>query len=763
MMKLQKDTKRLQRLFRERKAVFRMIALLTATTLLIVLLLSALLYSAFRRIELQRGRASAENSFVQLTSVVDAVSVNAQGVGLQVMLDELCSELLMAGRPEMADTILLGRASRQLSLYSYIHSYIDSIYIYNRHAGVVATDTFYSRLSEGAFNDPDAVEMMDHYGDYEHAMPVRRVIERDHFGSLINRPVYTFVYPWFSHTSELDCAVVVNLSQQWLTDALHALPDLNKSSLRVMGGPDNLMVDFSKDSAFDWDDPAFAPEMGDEGIVTLKEYTQYGYRYVVTTLRVGAWDYVRVTDWEAVFPGVGAIRRAAVWIVCLVLLAAALLCLANGLSAWRMYAKMDERNRELASDQRLHLQHARSALLFDLITGGTLRYAQLDKKLQDYGLALHSGQPVSLLALKIVGHQQLVDEADPDDLYLYRYGVCNILEELAAPHFACAGIQAGNENLYFILGKKLEAPAELDALNAILTDFSQKVTQLVPWRFFAVSAGYWTTLDSLGPVKQELDRCLPDSIFYPAFSHLILSEAQARRGPAPEYPQEAERRILDALRSGNTDEVERQYGRFEADVAGRGYTDYMAAVSMLAFKVTALAAELGDSGAQAPNYGDFLLEVRAAQSTGEVGALFAGLFESVQALAEQGRRKQSVAHRLQMVDEFIQQHYRDSNLTPGVLADRLHLSPAYLAKLFKKNRRISLSEHINLVRIEQVAARLTTTDLPAREIALDCGFTNPNYFYTLFKKIYGYTPQTYRTRMRAAPNGNEDGGVHPES
>lgn len=40
---------------------------------------------------------------------------------------------------------------------------------------------------------------------------------------------------------------------------------------------------------------------------------------------------------------------------------------------------------------------------------------------------------------------------------------------------------------------------------------------------------------------------------------------------------------------------------------------------------------------------------------------------------------------------------------------------------------------------------LVNTDMTITSIAEAAGFTNPNYFYTIFKKETGLTPAAYRT------------------
>jgi AraC-like DNA-binding protein len=50
---------------------------------------------------------------------------------------------------------------------------------------------------------------------------------------------------------------------------------------------------------------------------------------------------------------------------------------------------------------------------------------------------------------------------------------------------------------------------------------------------------------------------------------------------------------------------------------------------------------------------------------------------------------------------------------------------------------------------------LMETDVLVKEIALSVGFVNENYFFTVFKKQFGITPNEYR-RMARLKNSTID-------
>lgn len=71
-------------------------------------------------------------------------------------------------------------------------------------------------------------------------------------------------------------------------------------------------------------------------------------------------------------------------------------------------------------------------------------------------------------------------------------------------------------------------------------------------------------------------------------------------------------------------------------------------------------------------------------------------------------------------------------------------SQSTVSHLFKKHTSMSVKEYINELRISQAKKLLTATDLPILTVSELCGFSNPNYFPTAFKKHTGKTPTDFR-------------------
>ena len=84
------------------------------------------------------------------------------------------------------------------------------------------------------------------------------------------------------------------------------------------------------------------------------------------------------------------------------------------------------------------------------------------------------------------------------------------------------------------------------------------------------------------------------------------------------------------------------------------------------------------------------------------------------------------------------------------VAKHVHLSPAYLSELFKKETGMSFIDYKTIIRIEYAKKLLCTPSMNISEISGKVGYSDPKYFSKLFKKITGKTIYEFRKEFRNA-------------
>nr|WP_272873286.1 response regulator [Alteribacter salitolerans] len=116
-----------------------------------------------------------------------------------------------------------------------------------------------------------------------------------------------------------------------------------------------------------------------------------------------------------------------------------------------------------------------------------------------------------------------------------------------------------------------------------------------------------------------------------------------------------------------------------------------------------------------------------------------GIFKEYQ------KNESETVNALREAKKYVETHY-DQPLTIEVVANRFGFNGSYLSTLYKKVHKITFSEHLKTVRINQACRLLAETNKPAYEIANLVGYEDQRYFSQVFKKVLHVTPSEYRRK-----------------
>ncbi|WP_440898033.1 response regulator [Amphibacillus sp. Q70] len=100
---------------------------------------------------------------------------------------------------------------------------------------------------------------------------------------------------------------------------------------------------------------------------------------------------------------------------------------------------------------------------------------------------------------------------------------------------------------------------------------------------------------------------------------------------------------------------------------------------------------------------------------------------------------------IKQIKQYIIDHSNE-DISLDFLADRAGLSTIYISKMFKEKLGINYIDFLTECRIEQAKTLIQDPEKSIKEIALDVGYHDPNYFSKVFKKSTGVSPMTYREK-----------------
>ena len=70
--------------------------------------------------------------------------------------------------------------------------------------------------------------------------------------------------------------------------------------------------------------------------------------------------------------------------------------------------------------------------------------------------------------------------------------------------------------------------------------------------------------------------------------------------------------------------------------------------------------------------------------------------------------------------------------------------PMHLIRTFRRHYGCTIGEYLRQLRVDFAARRLTASETPLAEIALEAGFSDQSQFTRTFKQITGLTPAQFR-------------------
>lgn len=93
--------------------------------------------------------------------------------------------------------------------------------------------------------------------------------------------------------------------------------------------------------------------------------------------------------------------------------------------------------------------------------------------------------------------------------------------------------------------------------------------------------------------------------------------------------------------------------------------------------------------------------------------------------------------------QYIDEHL-DESLDRRTLADVIEVHPNHVSRIVQKHCSVSLPAYLNHRRVERATILLEDYSLSIKEIAFSCGFEEPNYFSSVFRRIKKMSPLEWR-------------------
>jgi two-component system response regulator YesN len=93
---------------------------------------------------------------------------------------------------------------------------------------------------------------------------------------------------------------------------------------------------------------------------------------------------------------------------------------------------------------------------------------------------------------------------------------------------------------------------------------------------------------------------------------------------------------------------------------------------------------------------------------------------------------------------YVEEHYKDEELSLNQVADYVSFSANHLSTVFHQEYGQSFVKYLTDFRMNKAKKLLRETGMRSSDVCYEVGYKDPHYFSSIFKKTQGITPTQYR-------------------
>lgn len=340
-------------------------------------------------------------------------------------------------------------------------------------------------------------------------------------------------------------------------------------------------------------------------------------------------------------------------------------------------------------------------------------------------------------------------EISDEDMFLFKFSVCNVVEELCQTLGAGYAVESGEDEVAVLISL---SGHDLQKGRSSVNEIAQKTVEFFKEQFeIAVTIGIGKLYADVADIKysfKEAKTALEYKIIKGNNIVIDFNDIKVVPGFIQYYSMVDERKISDCLKRGDIKGIEQVLGQILENLQQN--LPSVETARCIYFEILNTALQTFDIiGIE--NYDALPINDR-----------FYGLFhsETLEQLYHEAisfyrdiclyinDRKESKNFQLaREILQFIDQNYCDKNLSLTMLADHFNMSTGYLSRFFKDQQGYNFSEYLQKRRIEMSKELLKVSEKNITDISDDLGFGNVHSFIKTFKKFEGITPGEFRTKM----------------
>ena len=712
---------------------------------LMLSLISFLFFINYDNFVLSLLYSYSKSNLSQTSYIADSMLESIYTIFNQLSFNSSASLLMYSAKE--GDNYTLD-ALNWLSSYVNTNNNLESIYIYNARQ---------SKVSYGIKNMGSGIESQNDFfdkqfisdissGKISRTLPIVRITGKlASFPSASHKAVYSFVFVNNKNNSTSpDGAIIINFSE----DSFHnILSYLNKSKNQAAFILDNNGVVISNNSAF-----PFLQKISDRAFVKQIKNSNSDSGYFISNINDSKsfvtfvqsnksnWKFVSIVPYSSVTSPLHKIRLIFVFIYLIILLIGISVSIFISKQLNKPYNIMSDKIDNLEKQSRSSSNYLKQKFLHDfLYNSDSFSRSTALQKFEQFNIKLSLDKPFSMIMFKIDSYDHFCAEYNFRDRNLYKFAITNIASEICSKH--CT-----NETVIF--EDHIVMLVNCNESN-LLFNIAQEICKLILKHLeiscSAVISSSISLPENINNLYNEISAASYYRMFFGHKSIFFSSEVLAREESVYIYPEKKVKQLLNSIMLGKLLDSKQIYLEIVSDLEKCNYNTFIQTIMRFAFEFsnTICTLEKNSNFSRIFNLNSFISEFPHFETIEDVNSIFFKAFNAI-ASSNDGKKEREHDDIVKNVKQIVNQEYGDQNLSLNEIADKVKVSSSFLRHLFKSSTNQSLSDYINIVRIEKAKGLLKTTSLSISDISDQIGFINSSYFFTVFKKMNGVTPNEFR-------------------
>lgn len=134
---------------------------------------------------------------------------------------------------------------------------------------------------------------------------------------------------------------------------------------------------------------------------------------------------------------------------------------------------------------------------------------------------------------------------------------------------------------------------------------------------------------------------------------------------------------------------------------------------------------------------------RLTELTSQIVEIMLDNFKLFYMTTNDNPHSQELKERFERIMMFLKENYR-RKITAEELSLKEHINSNYLSQYIKKATSTGFTKILTYIRTHESELILLTKQMDIIDVAYECGFSDPKFYYKSFKELYNRTPHQHR-------------------